>query len=485
MKISFVNGRIYKHFNPPETCDAITVENGRVIYAGESARARLLGHRIIDLHGKTVIPGIIDAHMHLDELGTYLNILDLRGTRSIREMRERLRDFAATHEGPIMGHGWDQEMFEEKRWPVKEDIDDIVNDRPVLLSRVCLHAALVNSFFINAAGYRSTSGIVKEEEFEAFRTKFNSLVPSELKRKFISDALKELARNGITSVGFVSCSKESFNILKDMDKNGEIAIRVNVYMNAEDLESALKQSNTDHLRVKGVKLFVDGSLGARTALLSRDYDDEATRGEQVFSWDFLRGKIDLAVRNGLQVAMHAIGDGAMDIAISLLRDHPRQRIEHCSVVRDDQLVKLKGFNAVVQPHFLITDFWIKERLGEERARWAYRFRDLSKVANVAFSTDSPVEPIDPFQTIYAAVTRGFNEGIFLSKFEDQKFSVTEALRYYTEGAAIALGEKYCGRIDEGYFADFAILPRDPLSIDPKELLSVKPDSVYVSGVRIF
>lgn len=416
MKLAFTNGTIYTKLKPLEVAEAMVIENDKIIFTGNNDDAIKLAEKVVNLNGKTVLPGFIDAHMHLDELGLYLNILDLRNTRSIEELREKLREFAKSHQGPIMGHGWDQELFKEKRWPNKNDIDDIVNDRPVILTRVCIHAALVNDFFLRSMNFLSDTGFVKENDFEIFRKKYNSMISKEIKRKYILDAIGELIKNGITSIGFVSCNAEIFNILKELDQENKIPIRVNVYLNPEDLDLNISFKDSEHLKLKGIKLFVDGSLGARTALLSEKYDDEDTYGEQVSSKKFLRDNVKKAISYNLQIAIHAIGDKAMDIAISFLNEFPGNRIEHCSVVRDDQLNKLKNINLVVQPHFIITDYWVLDRAGKRRAKFIYRFKDLANITNIAFSTDSPVEPINPFLTIYAAVTRGKYENIPISKF---------------------------------------------------------------------
>ncbi len=484
MRIAFINGKIYIKFKPLEKSESIVVESGKIIFSGPTELSLKKAEKIVDLKGRTLMPGFIDAHMHLDELGMYLNILDLRNIRSIEELRNKLKKFAENHPGPIMGHGWDQELFLDKRWPNKHDIDDIVNDRPVILTRVCLHAALVNSYFLKIMNYESEDGIIKENDFETFRKKFNSLINRENKKKFILDGINELIKNGITSIGFVSCSKEIFQILKDLDKEKKIPIRINVYLNAEDFSPDINFKNSEHLKLKGIKLFVDGSLGARTALLSEKYNDADTFGEKVFDENYLKIYIENATKENFQVAIHAIGDRAMDIAISLLKNHPGGRIEHCSVVRDDQLEKLKKINLVVQPHFVLTDFWVLDRLGEERARFVYRFKDLSRISNLAFSTDAPVEPINPFLTLYAAVTRGKFENIPISKYQDQAMDVQEAIYHYTKCSAIALNESSYGELVDGNYADFIILDKDPLSIDEKDLEKINVDEVYISGERI-
>ncbi len=467
MKISFKNGRIYSRFIPLEIHENIVIENGKVKSFESDENA-------VDLDGKYIIPAFIDSHLHLDEIGLFLNTLDLRGVRSIKEMREKLKKFSEKNSGPIIGHGWDQELLEEKRWPNKNDIDDIVNDRPVILTRTCLHAALVNSYFLEIMGKKG-DGIVFENEFEIFRKKFLSMIPRDLKVKYMEDAVKFVAENGICAVGFVSCTIESLEIIEELQKKGKLPIHIYVYLNAEDF----MKYNFKNENVKGVKLFIDGSLGARTALLSERYNDMDTYGEQVMDDEYLITMVQKANEMGKDVAIHAIGDRALDIAIEILRKaNHGKRIEHASIVRDDQLEKLRGINVVVQPHFIISDFWIIDRIGEHRAKYVYRFKDLMKYTNLSFSTDAPVEPVNPFLTLSAAIKRGREKNLSAYSFtENQIIDLKEAYHCYTLGSSKALGIDL-GTLLPGKEANFLILDRDPLATDPEK---INISGIFIKG----
>ncbi|MEM3303459.1 MAG: amidohydrolase [Thermoproteus sp.] len=484
-------GAVYVSFKPLVKAGGIVVDRdvGEVVHIGDDVEK--FADEVVDLGGRVLMPGFIDAHMHLDELGLLLNSLDLRGVRSIDEFRARLKEYAERHDGPIFGHGWDHEAM--GRWPTRRDIDDIVGDRPVFLSRVDSHAAVVNTYMLKELeGLRwrpevfltgpsgEPLGVIKEEAFEAYRAKFLSLIPRGQKRKSLIAAI-DYARNlGVTSVGFMSCSLESLYLLKELRDEGLLKIRVFVYLDKESfvkfLDSGGKFDGDEWLKVKGVKLFVDGSLGSRTALLSEPYaDDPGNFGVQVASAEELRRIAEMASERGYQVAIHAIGDKAVDVAIGALKGlRGLHRIEHCSVVRDDQLPALKGVACVVQPHFVITDFWVVNRVGVGRARFVYRFRDLiNSGVSVAFSTDSPVEPLNPWRTVYAAVTRGLNEGVELARYTtDQVLTVEEALHLYTKAPAEIMGEEKLGALSPGNKADAIILDRDPLMVSPSQLVDI-------------
>ncbi len=494
MKTGFVNGKIYVKFKPIRVEDAMLVENNRIVKLGKSSDIGKLAEKTVDLKGKTILPGFIDAHMHIDELGQYLNILDLRGTRSIEEMKEKLKEFAYKNSGPIMGHGWDQEIFSEKRWPTRYDIDDVVNDRPVLLTRVCLHAAVVNTKMLELVDYKKEGenfpyrdneplGIVKEDVFELFRKKFNRMIPKDRKRKMIEQAIDHILSNGVTSVGFVSVSDEIFDIIKSIYDEKGLNLRIFAYMNKESKLKSMEIS--DKLKIKGIKLFVDGSLGARTAYLTKMYKDAPTYGQIVEKKEDLE---KIIIEKDGQVAIHAIGDGGIDIALDIAKKYSNLRIEHASIMRDDQLNLAMKLNLtlVVQPHFIITDFWVLDRVGKDRAKFVYRFKDMvEKGINLAFSTDAPVEPVDPWLTVYAAITRGKYENLEIFKYtEDQCLNLEESLYSYTMGSANALQEFSIGSLEEGKFADFVVLEKDPFDLkDPRDLLNIRQE-VYVGGEKV-
>ena len=525
---SFVNGKIYVSFNPKRTAEAILVAFGRVLYVGSSEKvekiAQELGGEIIDLQGKIVLPGFIDSHMHLDELGMSLNMVDLRGVRSIEELKEKVKEHAKKHGTWVLGHGWDQELFEEKRWPTRWDLDEVVKDKPVMLSRVCLHAAVLNTKAMEMAGLLDLdspgimrdeegepNGVVKEEAFELAREKFKETLTLEDYKRFIEDGAKFALSNGVTTVGFVSVEESSIKALGELNAEGRLSIRVRAYLDPGrrgvgergmygnvDILQALKNLGIrrgfgeEKLKINGIKILADGSLGARTAWLSKPYSDARTEGYPNISREVLETIVKEAHEAGLQVAVHAIGDATIDMILDVYEhlEKLRHRIEHASILREDQIERISKLGVVlaVQPHFVITDWWVLERVGEERAKWVYPFKSaLKKGIVLGLSTDSPVEPLNPWETVYAAVTRGKYERVPLyNHTPDEVLTLEEALHAYTYGSAYILGEESeLGTLEEGKLADFIVVDRDPFEVGEKELREIRVFETYIGGERKF
>jgi len=512
----FINGRVYTSFAPVRVAEAFAVAGNRIAYVGESRAVEkivsILSGDVVDLRGRVVLPGFIDAHMHLLSLGIQLNSLDLRGVTSIEELKRVLKEFALRCGVRwVVGRGWDQELFKEKRFPTRWDLDEAVSSKPVYLSRVCGHMAVLNSLamkilrleeLLNSNVLRDdmgiATGLVRESAAFTAWERVVSEMPLEDLEKSILDAAKHLASLGVTAVDVAGCSLEELKALLSLWSKGLLPIRVRVHVSLEVFNVLKKtgitfQFGDEFLRVIGVKLFIDGSLGARTAWLSKPYaDDPSNTGVCVTPPSTLEAVAREADSMGLQLAVHAIGDKALDAALAVYSrlSRKRHRIEHASLVRDDQLELLEKVKPVlvVQPHFVIGDWWVVGRVSVERVRLVYRFRDfVDRGIPVAFSTDAPVEPANPWETIYAAVTRGMYEGVQLYSYtQDQALPANIALHLYTHGSAYALGEEeLLGSIDVGKLADFIIIDRDPLEVEPRDLKNVRVLETYVGGKSVW
>nr|3IGH_X Chain X, UNCHARACTERIZED METAL-DEPENDENT HYDROLASE [Pyrococcus horikoshii] len=473
---ALINGTIYTSFNPLKKVSGLVISHGKVIYAGDSEVAKkiveLSGGEIVDLKGKYVMPAFFDSHLHLDELGMSLEMVDLRGAKSIEELIQRLKRGKGRI---IFGFGWDQDELGE--WPTRKELNAI--DKPVFIYRKCFHVAVANDKMLEllnltpSKDFDEDTGIIKEKSLEEARKVINERVLTvEDYVYYIKRAQEHLLDLGVKSVSFMSVNEKALRALFYLEREGKLSINVFAYVTPEVLDKlesiGLGRFQGNRLTIAGVKLFTDGSLGARTALLSKPYsDDPSTSGQLVMEREELIRITEKARSLGLDVAIHAIGDKALDVALDVFETTGFPgRIEHASLVRDDQLERVKNLKVrlSVQPHFIISDWWIVERVGEERVKWVYRFKDLMKVAELGFSTDSPIEPADPWLTVDAAVNRGKGKVKLYELTKDQALDIKDALHSYTYGSARVSLASDIGKLEPGFKAEYIILDRDPLVV---------------------
>ena len=504
-------GRIYTSFNPIKIVEAIIAFNGVVVYAGNLRDAEkicgVLGCETIDLGNRVAIPGFVDSHMHLVSYGRYLSLPDLRGCRSIDEVKRILRDFAKNIPPSrwVIARGWDQELFAERRPLTRWDLDEAVGAKPAIAVRICGHMATLSSKALEVLGRNylekfsryvdPDTGIVREDAVGYALTKALEGETIDDRARYIEEAQRKLLEHGIVGIGYVSVALEDLLAVLSCARSGRLRLYVSMYL---DLETARRLDDLGlflpislgRARVSGIKILADGSLGARTAWLSEPYsDDPTTSGTPCIDADTVRRAAELCRSRGLTLAVHAIGDRALDMVLNAVLPDLASfvRIEHASLVRDDQLEGVsKLFGVSIQPHFVLTDWWAVRRVGVERCRWLYRFRTLARIARVVgISSDAPVEPIDPFETIYAAVDRGASEGLDIARCcPDEALDVATALSLYTEGSAKLIGlEGVLGRLEPGYRACIAVLDRDPMEVDVQELRRIRVVETYVDGER--
>ena len=349
------------------------------------------------------------------------------------------------------------------------------------------------------------TGVLLEEALKYVREKVRSELTVRDYVDFIKTAQEHLLSQGVTTIGVAGCGLKVLRALVYLWSRGELKIRVRVYLYHRDGQVDVLELldrlgirsgfGDETLRVMGVKLFADGALGPRTAWLSEPYsDDPSSSGRPVLEPEELRRIAKRAHDLGLQVAVHAIGDRALDVVLEAFShvkpEKLRHRVEHASLVRDDQLEELKKLKPAlsVQPHFVISDWWVKNRVGEKRVKWLYRFKTLiTGGLVVGFSTDAPVEPSNPWETVYAAVTRGRYENIpHYENTAGESLTVVESLHAYTQGSAQLLrSEHEVGSLEPGKLADFVVLDRDPLSVSDREIREVKVIETYIGGELVY
>lgn len=480
--------------------------------------SQAVGAERIILNGETVIPGMTDSHIHLSTLARGQIALDLGAVESLEEAQEALKEHAAT----VSPNAWIYGVcFNETRWaepltPTRHDIDTLGLSQPVLLQRVCTHINVANTqalrrvnllqgdfpegVYLDERG-EPTGVLAERAAFPLYKALGTFLQHEGLMEQLLERACLDLSRKGITAVhpcgaAFYGMGEE-IGHYQMMDRRTKLPVRVFSYhdhMPNLGISSGLGNSRVTY---QGWKTFLDGTIGAGTAAMSRPYSDNPqNRGTLNFSHEELAEQLGEAFERGLQPLIHAIGDAALDQALDVLEDllpggceeldYP-VRINHVQVCRPDQVERLAGLRVVcdVQPTFLPSDMNIApQRLGEERMTWAYAWKQLVAAGlTVTGSSDSPVEAADPMRGIWAAVCRTAENGKPAGGWTpSQKLSLEEALALYTTGPARAVGhEKDMGRLAPGYFADLAILDRDIFDIPDQELKDVKVLTTYMGG----
>lgn len=496
--------------------EAIAIQNGKIIAVGSNKESRkyiVKKTRVIDAKNKTIVPGFVDCHVHMTGFGQFLQTLDLRNVESVEEMQRKMRGYVQKNSGKswILGGRWDQDKFAGKRYPTRWDLDAAVADKPVFLVRVCGHLGVANSKALQLAGISKETtvesgkidldeatgepnGILRENALGLVWKAIPKPSSKELEEACIS-ACKKAVKAGLTCVHWIVGSAEEIRIIQKLCLNGKLPLRVCLGISADRLDQLIDLGlltgfGNDMVKIGFVKVFADGSLGARTAALKEPYSDKPeTRGIMLYTQRTLNRLVSKAHRAGLQLAVHAIGDRAIETVLkafeNALKKHPRKnhrhRIEHCSVLNPRLIERMKrlGLIASVQPHFVVSDFWVADRVGEDRARWVYPFKTLMKEGLIVTSgSDCPVEPIDPLFGVWAAVTR--------KRFEEENLTMEEALKTYTLNAAYAsFDEERRGTIEAGKLADFTILSDDLFNVPPESIKDIRVEMVFVDGKMVY
>ncbi len=496
-------------------------DDGRVVRLLHAGEALPKADRTIDLGGRTILPGMIDAHGHVTELGFDALRLDVIGTHSIAELQQRLRDYAAAHPGNgwILGAGWNQELWTEKRFPTAADLDAAVSDRPVVLERVDGHALVANSAAMKLAGVtaatadpsggrieRDTQGNPAGTFVDAAKGLIGKAIPPSTPAEVdqaLAKAQDILLSVGVTGIGSMSTSLDDWQAFNRAGQVGTLNVRLMAYITAAQAAQANMRPTPwlygDRLRAVGVKLFADGALGSRGAWLKQPYADMPnTRGLQFHSDAELLALADQAAANGFQIATHAIGDAANAQIISVYEQlskkygtNRRWRIEHFQIVDPADIPRLApaGIIASMQPTHQTSDRLMAEaRLGPNRLPGAYAWQTVLKTgAKLAFGTDFPVESPNPFPGLAAGISRQDMRGQPPGGWTpSERLTLGQALHAYTRGAAYAgFAEDRIGALEPGKYADFIIVDRDPTAIDAQSLARTKVLETWIGGKKVW
>ncbi len=486
---------------------ALLVENG-VIRSVEAG-----GRSDVDLGGACVVPGLIDAHFHLQQTGAALRTVQLADARSETDAAERVMAAAAalSPDSWVIGGAWDDNLWPGRRLPTLVSVRSVT--QPMVMTRVDFHAVWVNAEALRRAGItRETldpvgGRIVRDAAGEPtgvlvdaacdLVTRHVPLERTETLEEDVRRALERCAHVGITCVHDMMMSPAVLRILQKLEAAGELTVRVRAYMHGAEpeVDAALRDSpSSDRLRVVGRKLFADGALGSRGAALRAPYsDDPTTSGLLMMSREELADAAARIHAFGRQIAIHAIGDRAAELATdAIVRAQGqagdfRHRIEHAQTVTPAlfPVFAKAGIVASMQPSHCTCDLgWAVARLGPERIKSAYAWRSfLDAGVHLALGSDAPIASENPWDGIRSAVARTDEHGATITP--EQRLSLEEALAGYTHGAAFAAHDATLGRLEAGQLADFVVLDRDPFTLAVEDLADVRTLRTVVGGVTVF
>ncbi len=551
----FYNGKIYTLDNKNSVYQAVVVKNGIIVNLGSSNE---LIHQYpdaekIDLKGSIVFPGFIDAHGHITGYGENLSNIDLVGTTSREQIAEMVKEkISLSKKGEwILGVGWYQNDWEDKSWPEHTILDSVSPENPVALVRIDGHALWVNKYALQLAGITKNTpnpegGEIKKDSDgnptgvlidNAMNLIYKVMPPptEENLTEIILVSTKKLVEYGITSVHDMGASEQVIKIYKKLADENKLPLRVHVYVDGigETWKKYLEEGKligyaNNFVNVDGIKLFVDGAMGSRGALMCEPYhDDPNNYGLLLLSEDEIYDVTKDALRNGLQVATHAIGDSGNFIVLNayeraikeLSPDDHRLRIEHVQVINPRDAKRMAKLRVIpsMQPVHATSDMpWAEARLGPERVKWSYALKMVLNETNmIAGGSDFPVENPSVLEGIYAAITRQDKDGHpknahdvmklveekkwVISEagikdpknfesgwYPEQKLSLSDAINCFTKWAAYAVFEENKkGTIEVGKWADFTILDRDLFKIKPEEILKTNVVMTVVNGEIVF
>ena len=505
---------------------AISFDGGRILETGtgRDLKAHHPDSAIIDAHGAVMLPGMIDAHGHIIDLGLGMARVALEDTHSLAEALQKVGTYAKAHPDKdwILGGGWNQFIWHLQRFPTAAELDAVVSDRPVRLDRIDDHAIWLNSAALRAAGITkdtpdpaggrierdadgNPTGVLMDNANDFVKKVMPAPTKSE-RRAAVNAVMARLNAFGVTAVGDAGL-RTDIPLYKEMADEGALTLRIYVMIGdiGEEFHrlaaaGPLLGYGHDFLTVRSVKLFADGSVGSRGAAMLEPYSDApGQRGLHYVSDADMKAKIETALKAGYQVNVHAIGDAAnrqvldaFEAAYKTVDGRAlRNRIEHAQIVAPTDFRRFVSLNLIasMQPTAPTSDMNMAEdRVGKERLKGAYAWRTfLDQGTKVAAGSDFPVESPNPFLGFYAAVTRKDLNGQPAGGWHpEQAVSVLEIFRAYTLDAAYAEHmDASIGSLEKGKWAGFILIDRDPFGIAPQDLWKVRVRQTWVAGKRVY
>lgn len=513
------NANVYTLDSTFGKSEAIAVKDGKIVEVGTSAdlQFKYNAKENIDADGKFIYPGFIDAHAHFLGYGLGLQVADLVGSESWDQILERLKTFAEENkEGWIQGRGWDQNDWDKKEFPTNDKLDELFPDRPVVLTRVDGHASIANTKALEMAGIRAgdkisggdievkngkLSGILVDNAMDLLSSKIPSATTAKLKEALL-DAQRNCFAAGLTTIDDCGLYYTDALLIDSLQKTNELKMRMFVMLSDNksnyDYLFSKGKIKTDRLNVSSFKVYADGALGSRGACLLQPYSDKpGWTGFLLSSAEHFDSVANIIYQNKMQMCTHAIGDSGNRVILKTYakylkgKNDLRWRIEHAQVVNQADFAMFGQYNIIpsVQPTHATSDmYWAGERLGPERVKDAYAYKQLLQQNNwIPLGTDFPVEDISPLKTFYAAVVRKDAKGWPQKGYQmENALSREEALRGMTIWAAKSNFEEHeKGSLEKGKFADFIIMDKDLLNIPENDILGAKVMKTFVGGEVVF
>lgn len=514
------HAQIYTVDNQFTTVEAMAVQDGKIVAVGtnDAILKEYTSDSMVNAAGAVVYPGFIDAHAHFVGYGQSLFAVDLMFVNSWEEVINRVKDFAAKHPGKtwIRGRGWDQNRFPGKQFPTNEELNALFPDRPVILERVDGHASIANNVALSIAGIKAGqtmeggSFVVANGQLTGLLIdnavgmveKFAPAVTKEDYKNWLTAAQANCFATGLTTITDCGLHPTAVSMIDTLQQNNELKMRLYVMLSDHpDSYSSYYFTKggyiTDRLKVKGIKVYGDGALGSRGACLLQHYADQKGWGGFLLSskahFDSIAAKL---INTDFQMCTHAIGDSANRTILNVYakylkgKNDKRWRIEHAQIVHPDDFQYFGKYSIIpsVQPTHGTSDmYWAGDRLGEERMKGAYAYKQLLEQNNwLPLGTDFPVEEINPFKTFLAAVVRKDAKGYPAEGFQmENALTREQTIRGMTIWAAKANRmEKEVGSLEKGKKADFIILDKDLMKVSADSILKVKVLKTFVNGERV-
>lgn len=517
--VIYYNAKVFTVDSLFSIAECFAVDKGKFVSVGTTSEinSKYSADTSIDLNGKFVFPGFIDAHCHFVGYAKNLSICDLTGTHSFEEVLLKITTFNKNNPSEwILGRGWDQNDWENKTFPTKDKLDELFPDIPVAITRIDGHAALVNSVVLSRAGINSKTKIeggeivLTNDEptgilIDNAMTLYENLIPVPSKNelsKLLIKAQESCFAVGLTSVSDAGLDLETIYLLDSLQNSGKLNIRIFAMLTPDhknlDFIRSEKKIKTDHLHVNSVKLYADGALGSRGACLLKPYSDQPGHfGLITLSPDSMKNICKLAYNNNYQVCVHAIGDSANRVVLNVFssvlkeKNDRRWRIEHCQVINENDFAMFGKYSVVpsVQPTHATSDmYWVENRLGKDRVKNAYAYKKLlNQNGWIACGSDFPIEDINPLLGFYAAVSRKDKNQYPDNGFQKENALTREsALKGMTIWAAkAAFEENEKGSIEPGKFADFVVLDHNIMEINLDKIPETKVLKTISAGKIVF